>query len=112
VVAERGHEAQCLQKLLEDAGIKLDSVATDIQGVSCRRMMEAPHSRRARPRGAGRHGPHAHAPQIADPREALVGRFDSHHALLVRMHLDHMDQLTRTEQRLDQEVDRLMAPFR
>ena len=41
VVQERAREAQRLQKLLEDAGIKLDSVATDIQGLSCRRMIEA-----------------------------------------------------------------------
>jgi hypothetical protein len=41
VVQERGREAQRLQKLLEDAGIKLDSVASDIQGLSCRRMIEA-----------------------------------------------------------------------
>jgi len=111
VVAERGHEAQRLQKLLEDAGIKLDSVATDIQGVSGRRMVEALI--------AGEHDPEVLAdmaltrmrPKIADLREALVGRFDDHHALLARMHLDHMDHLSATEARLEEEVDRLMAPF-
>lgn len=41
VVGERAREVQRLQKLLEDAGIKLDSVATDLQGVACRRMIEA-----------------------------------------------------------------------
>jgi transposase len=46
VVAERAREAQVLQKLLEDAGIKLDSVATDIQGLSCRHMIEALGGRR------------------------------------------------------------------
>ncbi len=39
VVQERGREVQRLQKLLEDAGIKVDSVATDIQGVSRRRNL-------------------------------------------------------------------------
>ena len=49
-------------------------------------------------------------PKIGELREALVGRIDEHHALLARMHLDHMDQLSRTEARLEEEVDRLMAP--
>ena len=44
-------------------------------------------------------------------REALVGRFNDHHALLLRMHLDHIDELTAMEAHLDGEVDRLMAPF-
>jgi transposase len=50
-------------------------------------------------------------PKIGVLREALVGRFDEHHALLLRMHLDHIDELVAMEARLDGEVDRLMAPF-
>ena len=46
IVQERAREAQRLQKLLEDAGIKLDSVATDVQG-KCR----AGDDRRAHRRG-------------------------------------------------------------
>ena len=38
---ERVRETQRIQKLLEDAGIKLDSVATDVLGKACRRMLEA-----------------------------------------------------------------------
>jgi len=40
-----------------------------------------------------------------------VGRFGDHHALLLRMHLDHIDELIAMEARLDGEVDRLMGPF-
>ena len=50
-------------------------------------------------------------PKIPELREALVGRFDEHHAMLARMHLDHMDHLRGIEARLDAEVDTLMAPF-
>lgn len=50
-------------------------------------------------------------PKIGVLREALVGRFDDHHAVLLRMHLDHVDELRAMEARLDDEVDRLMAPF-
>jgi transposase len=50
-------------------------------------------------------------PKIPELRKAMVGRFEDHHALLARMHLDHVDQLTAIIERLDGEVDRLMAPF-
>lgn len=40
-----------------------------------------------------------------------MGRFDDHHALLARLHLDHMDHLSGVERQLDEEVDRLMGPF-
>ncbi len=50
-------------------------------------------------------------PKIPRLRKALVGRFDDHHALLARLHLDHMDELAQMIARLDAEVGRLMAPF-
>jgi transposase len=51
-------------------------------------------------------------PKIGELRKALVGRFDAdHHGMLLRMHLDHVDQLDATITRLDAEVDRLMDPF-
>jgi transposase len=111
VVAERGREAQRLQKLLEDAGIKLDSVATDIRGVSCRRMIEALIAGERDPEVLADMALTRMRPKIPDLREALVGHFDDHHALLARMHLDHIDELTRLEGRLEEEVNNLMAPF-
>lgn len=36
-------------------------------------------------------------PKFGVLREALVGRFDDHHALLLRMHLDHIDELVAME---------------
>lgn len=110
-VADRGREAQRLQKLLEDAGIKLDSVASDIQGKSCRAMIDALIDGERDPVVLADLAMTRMRSKIPDLREALVGRFDEHHALMARMHLDHMDELTRIESRLDAEVDRLMAPF-
>ncbi len=111
VVADRGREAQRLQKLLEDAGIKLDSVATDVLGKSCRAMLEALIAGERNPEVLAEMALTRMRPKIGDLRQALVGRFGDHHALLLRMHLDHVDQLSGIEQRLDTEVDRLMAPF-
>jgi transposase len=50
-------------------------------------------------------------PRIPDLRQALVGRFDAHHALMIRMHLAHVDHLGASIDTLDAEVDRVIAPF-
>jgi len=111
VVQERARETQRIQKLLEDAGIKLDSVATDVLGKSCRAMLEALIAGERNPEVLAEMALTRMRPKIGELRQALVGRFGDHHALLLRMHLDHVDQLSGIEQRLDTEVDRLMAPF-
>ena len=111
IIGERVRETQRVQKLLEDAGIKLDSVATDVLGVSCRRMLEALIAGERDPEVLAEMAMTRMRPKIGTLREALVGRFDDHHALLLGMHLDHIDELQAMEARLDAEVDRLMAPF-
>ena len=111
LIEERTRETQRIQKLLEDAGIKLDSVVSDILGVSARQMLEAliagvrdldalAELARTRMR-----------PKIPQLRRALEGRFGTHHALMLRMHLDHVDQLSVAIERLDVEVDRVIRPF-
>ena len=111
LIEERARETQRIQKLLEDAGIKLDSVVSDILGVSARQMLEAliagvrdldalADLARTRMR-----------PKIPQLRRALEGRFDTHHALMLRMHLEHVDQLSANIERLDVEVDRVIRPF-
>jgi transposase len=111
IVQERVRETQRIQKLLEDAGIKLDSVASDVLGVSCRRMLEALIAGERDPELLAEMALTRMRPKIGDLRQALVGRFGDHHALLLRMHLDHVDQLRAIETRLDGEIDGLMAPF-
>ena len=81
LIEERARETQRIQKLLEDAGIKLDSVVSDILGVSARQMLEALI---AGERDAARWpswpalGCDRKIPQL---RQALDGRFGAHHAL-------------------------------
>jgi transposase len=111
IIQERVRETQRIQKLLEDAGIKLDSVATDVLGVSCRRMLEALIAGERDPEVLAEMALTRMRPKIGDLRQALVGRFGDHHAFLLRMHLDHVDQLRAIETQLDGEIDRLMAPF-
>ena len=108
---ERVRETQRIQKLLEDAGIKLDSVATDVLGKAARRMLEALISGERDPEVLAQMALTRMRPKIPELRKAMVGRFEDHHALLLRMHLDHVDHLSEMIERLDKEVDALMAPF-
>ena len=94
LTADRSRHKQRLEKLLEDALIKLGTVATDIFGVSGRAMLEALI--------AGQRDPKALA-ELARGRlrvkhaalvQALTGRFDDHHAELARMLLDQIDALS------------------
>jgi transposase len=96
---------------LEDASIRLGSVAADVLGVSGRAMLRALLAGERDPgvlaelaRGRLRKG-------LPELREALRGRFGAHHALLVRLALDHVEQLERSITALDAEVDRVIAPF-
>jgi len=111
LIEERSRETQRIQKLLEDAGIKLDSVVSDILGLSARQMLEALI---AGVRDVAALAELAHTrmrPKIPQLRQALEGRFAAHHALMLRMHLDHVDQLSAGIERLDVEVDRVIRPF-
>ena len=112
ITRERSREVQRLEKLLEDAGIKLSSVATDIVGVSGRAMLQA--------LAAGERDPAVLAdlaqrrlrtktPQLV---EALTGRFTEHHAFLARMHLGLIDQHTVAINALTERIEVVIEPFR
>ncbi len=112
VTRERSRGIQRLKKLLEDAGIKLSSVASDIVGVSGRAMIEA---LTAGDRDAGRMADMARRRmrvKIPQLTEALVGRFTEHHAFLARVHLDLIDQHTTVITQLTERVEVMMEPLR
>jgi transposase len=111
LVRERAREVQRLQKLLEDAGVKLESVVTDVTGKAARAMIEALIAGERDPEVLADMALTRMRPKIPELRQALLGRFDSHHAALARIHLDHIDTLDASIARLDEEVNRLMAPF-
>ena len=50
--------------------------------------------------------------KIPDLQRALEGRFDDHHALMCRLHLDHLDHLEEMIARLDTQIEDMMQPFR
>ena len=106
---ERSRYWQRLEKLLEDALIKLSSVASTLNTLSARDMIEALI--------AGEHDPRRLA-DLARGRmqtkrsaliEALDGRFDDHHAELARMLLDQIDTLSAQIDTLTARIDHLLA---
>lgn len=108
---DRAKEAQRIQKLLEDAGVKLDSVVSDILGMSARAMLEGLIRGETDTVQLAELAHGRMRPKIPDLRLALEGRFADHHRFLLRMHLDHVEHLSAAIEQLDAEVARLMAPF-
>ena len=82
---ERGREIQRLEKLLEDAGIKLSSVASDITGVSGRLMLQALIDGPRDPAVLADLAKRRLRVKIPELTEALTGRFSEHHAFLARV---------------------------
>ena len=111
LVVTRTAEKQRVEKLLEDAGVKLSTVASDIFGVSGRSMLDALLAGQRDPtvladlaRGSMRRK----TPRL---REAFVGRFDDHHAFLLAKMIRHIDRIDADIADLDTQVEALIAPF-
>jgi len=110
-IDERGREAQRLDKVLQDAGIKLSSVATDILGKSGRDMLVALCSGTRDPEVLAELARGKLRKKIPLLRQALEGRFTSHHRLIVEKILAKLDFLDETIEELSDEIDRVIAPF-
>jgi len=112
VTRERSREAQRLEKLLEDAGIKLSAVASDILGVSERAMLEALIAADRDPAALADLAKRRLRSKIPALTQALTGRFTDHHAFLARVHLDLIDQHTAAIEDLAGRIEVMMEPFR
>jgi transposase len=100
-----------MHKVLEDANLKLSSVATDVLGVSGRAMLAAiiagqddPAALAALAKGRLRN-------KIADLERALTGRIKDSHRLLLKLHLEHIDDLNAKLGELEAAIDQLLPPF-
>lgn len=111
ITRERSREAQRLEKLLEDAGIKLSSVATDITGASSRRMLEALIDGQRDPTAIADLVHWRMRPKIPALIEALTGRFSEHHRFMTRLFLDRIDAHSADIARLDARIEAAMEPF-
>lgn len=112
LVRERSSHTQRIQKTLEDANIKLDTVVSDILGLSGRRILEALVEGETVPQalaGLVHRRVHATSDQL---EAALRGRVTPHHRFLLKLHLDQIDALDAAIRSIDQEVDGTIEPFR
>jgi transposase len=111
LVRERAREVNRLHKLLEDAGIKLACVASDVLGVSGRAMIEALISGDGDPAVLAELAKGRLRRKLPALRRALEGRFSAHHALLAGELLAHIDYLEESIERLSGEVAERLRPF-
>lgn len=107
----QAHTAECqrIHKTMEDAGIKLDSVASDSLGVSGRLMLNALVAGERDPEVLAELAKGVLRKKIPELRKAMRGRFRDHHALLIRLSLEHCDHLEAATAELDARVDALCA---
>lgn len=109
LVEERSRHKQRLEKLLEDALIKLSSVATDLLGVSSRAMIEALIAGERDPKVLADLARGKLKAKRSELIEALNGRFDDHHADIARVLLDQIDACTDKVDRLTVRIEQLVA---
>jgi transposase len=110
-IEERQREANRLHKILEDTGIKLDCVASDILGASGRAMLDALVSGTTDPTALAELAKGKLRAKIPALQEALEGRFDSLHALIVSSILAHLDFLEEAIDRLSEAIEEQLVPF-
>jgi transposase len=111
LIEERTRAANRLHKLLQDAGIKLASVATDILGVSGRAMLEALVRGTTNPDVLADLARGKLRKKLPALRQALAGRFRPHHAFLVGQLLAHVDYLEEAISLVSEEVEARLVPF-
>jgi transposase len=111
LIQEKSAAANRIQKVLEDANIKLASVATDVLGVSGRDMLEALIAGETDPAKLAELARKRLREKIPALRQALQGRVTDHHRFLLRMHLDHVTHLEELIGRLGTRIEEALAPF-
>jgi transposase len=111
LIEAKVRELQRLTKCLEDAGIKIDSVASSITTMSAQAMVRALCAGERDPAVLAELARGRMRSKINELRYALEGSFDDHHALLCRMHLERVDDLEVAIGVLDGKVADGIEPF-
>lgn len=111
LIQERTREVNRVQKVLEDANIKLSSVASDVLGVSGREMLEQLIAGQDDPVQLAQLARGRLREKIDQLERALTGRMRASHRLLLKLHLEHIDDLNAKITYLSGEIERLFVPF-
>jgi transposase len=111
LIRERARTASRLQKVLEDANIKLASVVTDIQGVSAWAILNAIAEGTSNPVALANLAKGLLRKKRPQLLEALAGQIKPHHRFLIAEHLRQIEYLEEAIQRISQEVEERLRPF-
>ncbi|MDQ7906809.1 IS110 family transposase [Phytohabitans sp. ZYX-F-186] len=111
LVGDRGRAKNRVEKLLEDAQIKLSVVASDIFGVSGRAMMQALIAGERDPKTLAQLARTRMRTKLPQLEEAFVGRFSEHHAFLLARMLAQIDTVNADITTVEQRIAELVAPF-
>jgi transposase len=111
MVRDRAAVANRIQKVLEDANIKLGDVASDVLGVSGRAMIRAIIDGQEDPERLAELAKRSLRGKIPELKRALRGRVTDHHRFLLRMLLDQIESLEGLIARFDARIDEAMEPY-
>jgi transposase len=111
LVGVRTAEKQRVEKLLEDAQIKLSVVASDIFGVSGREMLAALIGGQTNPQALAQLARGRMRAKISQLEEAFTGHFTDHHAVLLTKMLARIDALDADITDLDTAIEEMISPF-
>lgn len=110
-VDARGKEIQRLEKVLQDAGIKLTSVTSTVWSQSSRAMIEALIAGERDPKVLAQMAKSRLRSKLPQLEEAFSGRFSAHHAFMCKEIIGHIDHLDASIATLNAEIARHVAPF-
>lgn len=111
LIQQRSSEINRVQKVLEDANIKLGSVVSDVMGASSRDMLNQLMAGQDDPAIMAQLARGRMRAKIAELEQALTGRVQTHHQLMLSLHLEHIDDLNAKIERLSEEIERQIVPF-
>ena len=111
LVGVRTAEKQRVEKLLEDAQIKLSVVASDIFGVSGRQMLTALIGGQTNPKALAQLARGRLRAKITQLEEAFTGHFTDHHRFLLGKMLARIDALDADIAELESTIEEMVAPF-
>jgi transposase len=111
LIADRSRQINRVQKVLEDANIKLGNVAADVLGVSGRAMIEGLIAGETNPQALAELARGRMRSKRIQLREALEGKVKPHHRLLMQTHLQVIDGMNCAIETLTTEIEERMRPF-
>lgn len=111
LIQDRSSEVNRIQKVLEDANIKLASVVSDVMGKSSREMLAQLIAGQDDPSVMAQLAKGRMRTKIDELEHALTGFVQEHHRLMLRLHLEHIDYLNAQIMQLEEVIEKAIAPF-